>query len=1029
MPVQDPVAPPPPKESYVQKQARLKQELSKAQAQEEAPQESKSVGGFIGNVFEDAANTAKGLVDFAIWVPKRAWEVVSDPKQYWKDVQLLWGDKPGHIGDVGETLWKGIKEPYKDGIVNGLYNRPFTALLDASAVASLVGGSVSRIGRLAGGVAKVERGAKVAGAADRMVELGKTISNLPAMGLKKAVSPVGKIVPQGVKDWLGVGPDTGPVLRMLGRNVAREGGAAGDELSALAFKGLGEADRKLLNRAIRVGSKDDLAALTPEALKRFDILKSLGAEQESYLVGKRWLSRPKALIANAKAAALELFGDASRKNWKKAAKMVVAGEIDPLYATLFQVPERMLDFFSSMSRDLGLARSWGRLDKRVARGLYEKDPAKYAPRQIQIFHHLKARLDWMDETLQYLKERNKAFPVIREGDVPAGMAVIPDVLLKKYLTDRARAASVATSNLAKGMSPSEAAAATYKALTSDPKFMQEVNSAKGIAVPRHVAALIARELKLPGPLARIYDRGMSYWKAAATIFSPRYWSTTAIGNGFLMALYGVDPVASMRARRMQEFMPPELRSRMQSDLLRTDVNAYERVSQNIGQYASKLDNIGRQGIFASEVEAARLALGQTGKEFFQFADDAPGFLREISMAPEEMGATLREIQRLEENAALRVPALVEFETALNAEIGKIERLESAIKGKVFATQKRYALDRRKLKAGQLEDKLKRLKAGLRSSLDAQIPLRERLPMLKARSEIADKAIDLANSYFGNYLGLHPVQRDWFRRAVPFWVFTKTMLQLAFRLPFMQPKRMFMWNRLNEVIQDAFNDDEVPAWLAEYTPVGITRDGSVVMIRLRSFDPFSGAERTASIGGQTIPALGAVWLQNPLVKVGYELIGGTNHWTKRPWDTSEYMTRLDNGEVYEYKDGRLRKTLAAPSFWRSVWYLWPQAQLIEEATIPYRMTDRGWLLDPEPIKAPDGSIMYPEGLWKGALGFLGIPRVQVKNMDEEKAKERMKVMRIMRSFRDGLRRMPPEKREAAMQVLNDWGNDEIKRVER
>lgn len=1179
----------------------------------------KSLGGFGKNLMSDAWGTVRGLFDFAAWVPKRMWEIAKDTDQYERDFKLLFDmDRSGNIGEVGKLLWETVKEPYKDGLAEAAYNKPFTMVLDIATLLSLGGGSIARMGKFAN--------------LPKLVKIGNSLETLPGRLAGKLVKAPLKLVPKSAWDAMGVGEHTPRYMRLLAQAEAEQSIERAGDLNRLLLSNLSDVDAKALHKAIRVGAPEDVAALSPAARERYDFLIKIVGEQEEMFIGRRLLDDKRATAANAKAAAIELFGSADLANSRKALALMKEGKIKPLFASLYVVPEKTLDLFSTLTRDIRAAGKVGRLEKRAARGLFETDPRVYLSRQIQVFHYTKSRLIWLDRIMQDLKGRGLARTLRTGEDVPEGFAVLQDGIFQKYYEDTARSASALVAELRKGKAPEEAMQAAYQKLLGDPEFGKSLAQAKAIAVPRHVAALVARELSVPGPIGRLYDRGLSYWKAAATVFSPRYWLGTAIGNAFLMVLSGAGPFDLVRARKLKHLLPAELRSRAQTEIHRAGLNLYERAASSLGEYSSGLDNILRQGVFGSEVEAARRRLMDVGANFFGFSDNAEEWLRKTALAPGELGAIEVKLQQIEERIALRLPELLSARKELAALDSQLQRMEphlarlissegpmaqreASLTGKVKALEeemkklsgvpgelgpvkavatreigaqarrglagaekklaRELALERalstelersvlaeirarggikpsgglleefrthvpkslrhdpkrgpgiaadeladelatrgilpspyqdelfrwldlslarmrtpkmseadllaraREFVRGHTRENLGAIVRSVRESIRAKHELvevrramrgrtkaleaargeraertqkleqafRERqeklsilesrkaeleaqaladlresgqldklLPELRARAKVAEEAIAAGDRVAGGYLALHPIEKRFFRRLVPFYAFTKAMTLLAFRLPFLWPKRVFAWNRMAEMAADLTQDEDMPSWLADYMPLMGMEDGSLVMVRTGAWNPFGGVTRT----GEVIPR------QNPLVKLVLELKSDKNEWTKRPLSPGEYATRLDNGEVFKYENGKLRRVIAQPSLWRSLWYLFPQSQIAEELLIPYRMTDRGWMFSPEPIRNPAGEIQYPRELWQALVGLVN--RTTKVNLEEEKGKERRRVARVVRSYMDDLKFAPPQEREAILRVLRDYSEGRIRRLE-
>lgn len=297
-------------------------------------------------------------------------------------------------------------------------------------------------------------------------------------------------------------------------------------------------------------------------------------------------------------------------------------------------------------------------------------------------------------------------------------------------------------------------------------------------------------------------------------------------------------------------------------------------------------------------------------------------------------------------------------------------------------------------------------------------IRQQLPELQKIAAWADEGIEAGNRLAGSYARLHPVERLVFRRGVPFYNYTKAMTLLLPKIPFLYGSRVFLWSRMSRILMDLHSDPTTPEWLSDYVPVAVADDGGIYFLPMRAMMPWGGV-RTAEAGNLSIPSIADVASQNPIVKMAFELKGGVPEWSKRPWSVGDRMTRVDTGEVYELaRGGRVRKTIAQPSVWKSLWNLFPTTQLLETLFQPYAQTDEGWLLSPSPITKPDGTPMFPVDLMERMGKVLGMG-VRKVNTAEESRREANRERRVLRSFQKQVRRLPPDEREAARQVLRDW----------
>ena len=996
------------------------------------------------NPAQDVWYMVRGFGEGLLWAFQRIGEVAGDPASYGRDVKLLFSGN--YFKESGSAVLGGFTENWKDDEGNfapfeALVNRPFSSISDLFAIKSLIAKSGALAAKAAGGVSRMRLAPGLAAKvgpmtkADKALALAEKLDRAPWPSVGRAIK---KAVPGSLADALGQGKHTRAIGRFKANEYAAESLAAADDLLKIASRDvrLLDADKVALRKAVRIGSQETLGALSPVARKWYDNFAALvtGPEgQEAFLKGTGVLSGYQAVRANAIGAALEAFGDTSRPNQKLALAKMKSGEWKPIYASLYAVRDSGFGFLESFGQSARrLVGKYSRLEKRTGKGVYEDDIVAIAAKQTIAFHATKARLRLLDRVVDHLQKSGEVKAIRTLDDLPEGYTALPDGLFKKYYEVMSRAGAVYLRERLHGLATPEAMRVAYSEIISDPALRRSLVQERHIAVPKHVARYIQMEFNIPTPGVRIYDKLANYWKAMATVWRPQYWLSVAVGNGLLAAIHGVGPEDLARVRKYAHLLPPEIRSRLQTDITLPGINAFERVSKNLREYASVLDEtVLRQPVFSKEVEAVRrdthsalMRLGASGFAAFDTVDDPQKFAQMVAVGPEKLSEAARRTQALYEQVAAGSPRLIEMKKGLETLYREVDDLERAAargavglpKRSAFATTKR--LDDLKKSAKALETGYKAEEAAQASRLTEAGRLRAALPELEQIAQWADDAVIAGNRLAGDWLRAHPLDRLFFSRAVPFYGYTKMMTLFVARLPFVYPKRFFFWNRWSQMAMEQRNMEEYPDWLKSYIPVGHTADGSTVFIRLAGLLPWSGV-RMGEMGGVPIPKQLDPTSANPLLKVIFELKGGTPEWTQRPWSTDETMVRMDNGEVYKFDSVRrgFRKTIVQPSLWRSLWYLFPHAQMIEEALVPYVMTDRGWLGYPEPIPGPAGP-MYPKQLAERLLSAIG-PRVSLKNAEEVKRQKRRSDIRVLREFSSEIRReRNPEKREAMLEVLRD-----------
>ena len=292
-------------------------------------------------------------------------------------------------------------------------------------------------------------------------------------------------------------------------------------------------------------------------------------------------------------------------------------------------------------------------------------------------------------------------------------------------------------------------------------------------------------------------------------------------------------------------------------------------------------------------------------------------------------------------------------------------------------------------------------------------LQEIHPMLERESMVADRAIDATAKFFGSYARLSPWEKKVIRQFIPFYTFTKAMTELAFRLPFMMPKRQFVYMNLFRTWQDLMdNDGPNNSFYDSVVPIMALANGEVLALKVNSLNPF-GSIRTTGVGGAEIPSAYDILGNHPLMRIA---IGNRGQLTPKPLQPGTKGTRLDNGEVYEWRGNGWKRVLLQPSFAKSLWSLFPQTQMIDSFLLPGAQEADGFALRPRTIKGPDGKVLYPIG-WQERIASAVLPTSRI-NPTEMMKRDQMKLQQITRSYLKDLRRASPEKRAAMMTILNE-----------
>ena len=299
-------------------------------------------------------------------------------------------------------------------------------------------------------------------------------------------------------------------------------------------------------------------------------------------------------------------------------------------------------------------------------------------------------------------------------------------------------------------------------------------------------------------------------------------------------------------------------------------------------------------------------------------------------------------------------------------------------------------------------------------------LEARIPGLKEQVAVMRQAVDYANSFVGEYLGLNSLERALVRNIFPFYAWGKAMSMLAFRLPFIAPVRTFAWHKFGAAMMSMYGDDEIPQYAKGYIPVFSMKNGDQVWLKLGSWFPASAA-KPSEIGGYSIPSF-VDPLANPLMRLIFSAKGG-----KTIFDTShvpygEQMVSMYNGDVYEYTGrGTVKKTIPQPPLESAVAHMFPVTQFVEDLITPllgYRATDRSRIGIPRPVLNADGSYRYPAEWWQTLTTLIGVPTT-TGSREKMIINQRKKIAQIRGLLKSKWKTAPPEERTFITAALNDW----------
>lgn len=358
---------------------------------------------------------------------------------------------------------------------------------------------------------------------------------------------------------------------------------------------------------------------------------------------------------------------------------------------------------------------------------------------------------------------------------------------------------------------------------------------------------------------------------------------------------------------------------------------------------------------------------------------------------------------------------------------KVARLKKAIEkaklqmplgsyGKASFSNQLKALDR----IEQLKGMVKwGMDQELAATIDAMVhsgQLYKQFPDIARDAAVADRFIQVANSFYGSYARLSPFERTILRQFVPFYTFNKAMTKLAFKLPFMFPRRAFIYMNIWRAWEDIM-EDETPnsSWVRDYAIIGAEEDGNPIAVRVGSLNPFNSL-RTTPVGPLEAPSIFDIFGQNPVIKITLDTLRGKM--TPKPLTPGSKQVRLANGEVWEWTGRGFKRVMPVAPYLKYLYSLFPQSQILDAMVVSAVQTDRGWLMQPDPILgsrgAQKGKPAYPIGT-REKLVTWAIPATKL-NLEELKKREKGKWRRIISEYRDEYNRSGPVKRENIKRIL-------------
>lgn len=936
-----------------------------------------SLGGFVKNVLDQAWDMGKGLVTGTA----EGWkQILNTPAKTWGEILQNPSAVTEGTWDVAKKIGSvtfGSESDYAKHGVRVLYDKPLTPVLDAMTLLSLGGAGATRLGTAANSKRLIDIGAKMS---EMPAKLGRKIFELPARAV-------------------GIDPASLSFLRKSEGKHKAIGETLKAELKAElepALKKMPDAEKMALDKVLQEGaSAEEIAALPDRVKAVLQTYDNFLVYREKRIIDRGIRTRQELDDVVAKKYAARKFGnidDTSVAQAKAEIKAIEqAGGRKPVYTPAVYKNELTIeDLFDDLLFPTNVSKGKGGPSflKAYKGGRGISDPTVYIGQSIDRFIEMESRLSFMDELM-----REGYIRPAREGDV-ALSHILPDGIGKKYIDYENRVKSLGAKKLRGDLGPDVAA---EKIVYDDVVTRKYLGALKELAAKdATTASFLKWTFYRPSgpwrPILHTYDKVLNALKQGFTVYNPKWVTGNVMGDAILSTMAGHLGLEWRQVKKILGNLPPNLRPRVQSISRElADGPLTTRISDFMGSLAQNADDFARNGIWtreaARQVKAAAVS-GSISQEALIKA------LREIGDSPSLISKIYNELQNLDEEVARALPGIAEQQNIV-AKLGKLKVLTSAQRGQFVRAHlellnARSFVRDRMIRAGELE---------------------KRIPELRRLQAISDQALQRANDFLGDYLGLGPIERGVFRRAVPFFPWAKAMTQLAFKLPFIAPKMTFLWNRYAQAMMTMVDDPELPDWLKGYIPAYIRENGDVVWVRLSGIMPFANMA-SSRFSDTEIPRLLAFWEANPFISVGMKAVGARNEffWAGNV-PTDEPVVSIGDGTIARFlPNGKIETVVPQDTLTHQLMGLFPVVQLIRQAVSEYDI-NKG------PLMNPDGTYQYPVELWQRLLAMAG-PKSMVKDPEKLKMIERRWSMKRVQDLRKQIRSASPERRQQILDILQD-----------
>lgn len=595
-----------------------------------------------------------------------------------------------------------------------------------------------------------------------------------------------------------------------------------------------------------------------------------------------------------------------------------------------------------------------------------------------------------------------------------------------------------------------------------------------VQVPKEVAYLMQKSMVGPRGFWKFYDNVLNTWRDAILTFMPRYYINNLLGNALILMFAGHTPFNKVAALKSGDLPGEALNSMLASEggaassyiakaADKIAPTMHKNVRRALGALADITDNRAKQvalSTLSKEVLARDAEIGNAVAAALQAQETAAEAATTLFKARrevlgsglEELMATKRAIkssggefdvlrkgilgkktytltgQRLDPVKQSSVDGITKEMMDIQASITR-ERQLSNMSPSVSEQRIAELESQLKMKVTQLEAIDPNLTVAVAMGRQVeQMPeiakiaeIQARRQALKPYAELAEKTVLQMEKFFGNYGRLHPIEREYVRRVIPFWTFSKTMFQLVFNLPFLRPKTSFLWNQFSRMMMDAVGDDRLPNRFRNYIVIGGTENGEPLMMKIGGFNPFEAVAKRSSVGGVPIPQF-VDPRNNPLVKIAVESIGGYDLFTEKPFVRKTDFVALD-GSVKRYDPdlNRIETVIPQKPILQSLFQQIPHMAILKEL-----MEAAGYGGDAIGMSSrrnPDGTLTYNRQFFHAALRAAGMP-VTTEDPDRVRLQHDLLKRGMTKRFRSAAGRVDPTTRLQLESILRDLEQAEV-----